>query len=39
MNNSSLDIGKICSIGYKDVFSVKEGLEHTVQILKNILKV
>lgn len=34
MDNSSLDNSKIKAIGYKDTFSVREGLEHTVQILK-----
>ena len=34
MNNSSLNNEKIKRIGYKDSFSVQEGLEHTVEILK-----
>lgn len=37
MNNSSLDNKKIKSIGYKDSFSVYEGLTHTVEILKELL--
>lgn len=36
MNNSSLDITKIKKMGYKQCFSVKEGIEHTVKILKEI---
>lgn len=36
MNNSSLNNEKIKSIGYRDVFSVSEGLEHTVKILRDI---
>lgn len=37
MDNSTLNNDKIKLLGYKDVFSVKEGLTHTVQILKDIL--
>ncbi len=37
MNNSSLNIEKIKAIGYSDCFNVKEGLEHTVRILHDII--
>lgn len=36
MNNSSLNNSKIKKLGYRDTFSVKEGLMHTVRILKEI---
>lgn len=36
MDNSSLNNEKIKAIGYKDTFSVKEGLSHTVKILKEL---
>lgn len=36
MNNSSLDNRKIKTLGYKDVFTVEEGLRHTVEILKEL---
>lgn len=36
MNNSTLNNSKIKEIGYKDSFTVEEGLSHTVKILKNI---
>lgn len=36
MNNSSLNNGKIKSLGYRDSFSVQDGLEHTVVILSDI---
>ena len=36
MNNSSLDNMKIKELGYKDTFSVTEGLMHTVQIIKDM---
>lgn len=36
MDNSSLNNEKIKAIGYKDTFSVKEGLTHTVKILKDM---
>ena len=36
MNNSSLDNKKIKELGYKDTFTVAEGLTHTVQILKEL---
>lgn len=37
MNNSSLNNEKIKSIGYTDTFSVREGLTHTVEILKELI--
>ena len=37
MNNSSLNISKLKKLGYNEVFSVEEGLAHTVQILKEII--
>ena len=37
MNNSSLNNKKIKQIGYRDCFSVQEGFEHTVKILKDIM--
>lgn len=37
MNNSSLNNEKIKAIGYRDTFSVREGVEHTVKILKEIM--
>lgn len=37
MNNSSLNNKKIKAIGYRDSFSVREGLEHTVEILRELL--
>lgn len=36
MDNSSLNNKKIKSIGYKDTFTVQEGLEHTVRILSEL---
>ena len=36
MDNSSLNIEKVKSIGYRDSFTVQEGLEHTVAILRDI---
>ena len=36
MDNFSLDNKKIKDIGYKDTFSVHEGLTHTVKILKDL---
>ncbi len=36
MNNSSLDNKKVKELGYKDTFTVEEGLTHTAQILKEI---
>ena len=36
MNNSTLSNDKIKAIGYKDTFSVKEGLAHTVEIIKDL---
>lgn len=38
MNNSALDNNKIKNLGYKDIFSVEDGLRHTVEILKEISK-
>ena len=37
MDNSSLDICKIKKIGYRDSFSVIEGIEHTVKVLSEII--
>lgn len=37
MDNSSLNNEKIKQIGYKDCFSVQEGLEHTVKILRDAI--
>ena len=34
MLNSSLDIGKICSIGYREAIGAEAGLAHTVMILR-----
>lgn len=34
MDNSSLDSTKLESLGWNGIFSAKDGLEHTVQILK-----
>lgn len=36
MNNSSLDNKRVKELGYKDTFSVEEGLIHTVRILQKI---
>ena len=36
MDNSSLNDEKIKAIGYNDTFSVREGLTHTVEILKKL---
>ena len=36
MNNSSLDNKKVKELGYKGIFSVEEGLTHTVEILKEV---
>lgn len=36
MNNSALDNSKIKKLGYRDTFTVEEGLMHTVEILKEI---
>ena len=38
MDNSSLDSTKLESLGWKGIFSAKEGLEHTVQILKECIE-
>ena len=37
MDNSSLNNEKIKAIGYRDSFSVREGLFHTVEILQELL--
>lgn len=37
MNNSSLNNDKVKKLGYRDTFTVEEGLAHTVKILKEIL--
>ena len=37
MDNSSLDNNKIKALGYKDNFTVEEGLSHTVSIIKETL--
>lgn len=37
MNNSALDNTKIKKLGYRDVFSVKDGISHTVDILKEMI--
>lgn len=37
MDNSSLNNEKIKAIGYRDSFTVREGLEHTVRILCDLL--
>lgn len=36
MNNSSLDNSRVKKLGYKDIFSVEEGVNHTVKILKEL---
>lgn len=36
MNNSSLVNDKVKDLGYKDMFSVKDGIIHTVNILKEV---
>ena len=36
MNNSSLDNKKVKELGYRDTFSVEEGLTHTVQIIDKL---
>lgn len=36
MRNSSLDNRKVKELGYRDTFSVEEGVNHTVEILKDI---
>lgn len=37
MNNSSLDNKKVRALGYRDTFSVEEGVKHTVDILKELM--
>ena len=34
MNNSALDNAKVKNLGYRDVFSVEDGLIHTVKIIR-----
>lgn len=36
MNNSALNNSKIKKLGYRDLFSVNDGLTHTVKILKEV---
>lgn len=36
MNNSALDNTRVKNLGYSDVFSTKNGIMHTVDILKEI---
>lgn len=36
MNNASLNDTKLRGLGYNDIFPVKEGLSHTVEVLKEI---
>lgn len=36
MNNCSLDNSKVKALGYKDTFTVEEGLIHTVEILREV---
>ena len=36
MDNATLNNDKIKAIGYKDTFTVKEGLTHTVEIIKDL---
>ncbi|MBR0295251.1 MAG: hypothetical protein IJQ67_05025, partial [Bacilli bacterium] len=36
MDNATLNNDKIRSIGYKDTFTVEEGLSHTVLIIKDL---
>ncbi len=38
MDNSSLNCKKLSELGFRNAFSVREGLEHTVYILQEILK-
>ena len=38
MDNSSLNNKKIKALGYRDSFSVQEGLEHTVAVLRDIIE-
>ena len=37
MNNSALDNTKVKKLGYKNVFSVKDGITHTIDILKEMM--
>lgn len=36
MNNSSLTFNKLSELGFHQIFTAKEGLEHTVEILKQL---
>ncbi len=36
MNNSSLAFNKLSELGFHQIFTAKEGLEHTVEILKQL---
>ena len=36
MNNAALDNTRVKNLGYSDVFSTKNGIMHTVDILKEI---
>ena len=38
MNNSCLDNNRVKKLGYRDIFTVEEGLTHTVEILQEIRK-
>lgn len=38
MDNSSLDDGRLRSLGYRDTFTVREGLGHTVRIMRECLE-
>lgn len=38
MDNACVNINKIQSIGFKNLFSCKEGIEHTIQIIKEVYK-
>ena len=38
MNNSALDNTKVKNLGYRDMFSTKNGLIHTIDILKEVNK-
>lgn len=36
MNSSALDNTKVKKLGYSDVFSVEDGLIHTVEIIREV---
>lgn len=38
MNASTLNIDKVKKLGFKNVFTVEEGLIHTVEILKDLIR-